>query len=169
LPAKVPPGLQVLYTAGKVSAPLPGALAMRRLGQAWPLAAWHAADPSQAVAMHTLKGRPLLAAAGLAAPEKFFSMLRDVGLDFTPMPLPDHHAYARLPWPQDATDVILTEKDAIKLQPGRMGSTRVWVVPLDLDIPPALVTELMALLPPRAAPMPPLPPVPQAPTVPPTS
>jgi tetraacyldisaccharide 4'-kinase len=167
LPATAPPWMQVLYTAGRVSAPLPGALAVRRLGKAWPLAAWQAPDPSQAVALDALKGRPLLAAAGLAAPEKFFGMLREAGLDITPMPLPDHHAYARLPWPQDTADVVLTEKDAIKLEPGRMGRTRVWVVPLDLDIPAALVaalTALTALPPPRATSVPP---VPQAPKVPP--
>jgi tetraacyldisaccharide 4'-kinase len=147
LPADVPPWMRVLYTAGVASTALPGTLATRRLGLAWPLAAWHAGDASLAQPLASLQGRPFTAAAGLAAPEKFFGMLRAAGLDFKPLPLPDHHAYARLPWPAGTADVVTTEKDAIKLQPARVGATRVWVVPLDLDIPPALVGELLALLP----------------------
>lgn len=149
LPATVPAWMRVLYTAGVASTPLPGTLATRRLGDAWPLQAWHAGDATQAVPLASLGGRPLAAAAGLAAPEKFFGMLRAAGLQFQALPLPDHHAYSQLPWPASTADVVTTEKDAIKLQPSRMGSTRVWVVPLDLDIPPALVADVLSLLPPR--------------------
>ncbi len=147
LPASVPPWMRVLYTAGVASTPLPGARGTRRISQAWPLQAWHSGDASQAVPLWALQGRPLVAAAGMAAPEKFFAMLRAQGLDIRPLPLPDHHPYATLPWPATTADVVTTEKDAIKLQPSRLGATRVWVVPLDFDIPPALVAELLALLP----------------------
>ena len=88
----------------------------------------------------------MLAVAGLAAPEKFFGMLRGQGLHIQPMPLPDHHPYKRLPWPAGTPEVITTEKDAVKLQPGRVGSTAVWVVPLDLQLPAGFVGELTALL-----------------------
>ncbi len=146
LPAALPAHCRVLYTAGLRSTPLPGELATRRLTQAWPLAAWHAGDTTQAQPLDALQGRPLLAAAGLAAPQKFFGMLATAGLQFTPLPLPDHHAYDTLPWPPDSADVLVTEKDAVKLDPARMGTTRVWVLPLDFDIPAALVDELSALL-----------------------
>ena len=43
------------------------------------------------------------------------------------MPLPDLRHYATLPWPDDTPDVVVTEKDAVKLDPARMGTTRVWV------------------------------------------
>ena len=150
LPVAVAPEMRVLYTAGVASTPLPGTLATRRLGVAWPLQAWHDGDATQAVPLASLQGRPLVAAAGLAAPGKFFGMLRASGLDLHPLPLPDHHGYPQLPWPAGTADVVTTEKDATKLQPSRMGGTRVWVVPLDLDIPSALVDELLALLPARA-------------------
>ena len=39
------------------------------------------------------------------------------------LPLPDHFDYATLPWPADAADVVVTEKDAVKLRPAR-GSAR---------------------------------------------
>ncbi len=151
LPASLPPWMRVLYTSGVSSTPLPGQAATRRISQAWPLQAWHAGDASQAKPLADLRGRPLLAAAGMAAPEKFFGMLRAQGLDITPLPLPDHFAYTSLPWPASTAEVVTTEKDAVKLRPTRLGATRVWVVPLDFDIPPALVDELLALLPERPA------------------
>ena len=75
LPRALPPLRRVLYTGGAASTALPGALATRRLALAWPLAAWHLGDAAQAVPLQQLRGRPLLAAAGMAAPDKFFAML----------------------------------------------------------------------------------------------
>ena len=136
----------VLYTGGPVSTPLPGLLATRSLHLAWPLAAWRSADASQALPLQQLQGRLLLAVAGIAAPEKFFGMLVAAGLQVDRMPLPDHHPYATLPWPTGTADVLVTEKDAVKLQPSAMGDTRVWVVPLDLQLPAGLMNTLKALL-----------------------
>ena len=146
LPKAVPPWRRVLYTSGQASTALPGSLALRSLSSALPLAAWHAGETAAAVPLSALAGRPLLAVAGIAAPDKFFSMLRTAGLTVETCPLPDHHAYRTLPWPAGTADVVTTEKDATKLDPQRQGITRVWVVPLDLALPEALVTELMALL-----------------------
>ena len=150
LPATVPPRSRVLYTAGRASTGLPGALASRRIDTALPLAAWQAGEMASsmasAMALAGLAGRPLLAVAGIAAPEKFFTMLRHAGLTIVALPLPDHHPYATLPWPATTADVITTEKDAVKLDPRRMGATRVWVVPLDLQVPAPLLAELSTLL-----------------------
>ncbi|MBL8306014.1 MAG: tetraacyldisaccharide 4'-kinase [Rubrivivax sp.] len=152
LALRLSPRLRVLHTAGPAPGTPTGALARRRFGAAWPLQAWLAGDEAASQPLHTLRDRPLLAAAGLAAPRKFFDMLAAAGLVAEPLPLPDHFDYATLPWPAATADVITTEKDAVKLQPSRLGSTRVWVVPLDLDIPDGLVADLLALLFPRAAP-----------------
>jgi tetraacyldisaccharide 4'-kinase len=149
LPASLAPGRWLLYTAGAPSTPLPGACATRRLALAWPLAAWHAGDAAAARPLAALQGRPLLAAAGLAAPEKFFAMLRAAGLQVQTLPLPDHHDYATLPWPADdpdAPDVLVTEKDAVKLDPARTGQRPVWVLPLDLTVPEPLLDALLAAL-----------------------
>lgn len=151
LPATLPAHRRVLYTSGRASTALPGALATRRIGSAWPLAAWHAGDATQAQPLAALRGRRLIAAAGLAAPQKFFGMLSAAGLQIDALPLPDHHRYDTLPWPADA-EVLLTEKDAIKLAPLRAGTARAWVVPLDLQLPAALVDELAALLLPKPHP-----------------
>ena len=62
------------------------------------------------------------------------------------LPLPDHFDYAALPWPEATREVVCTEKDAVKLDPARLGGTRVWVLPLDLRLPDSLVADLLTLL-----------------------
>jgi tetraacyldisaccharide 4'-kinase len=150
MPAAPGPAQRVLYTAGVASTPLPGALARRRLGAAVPLAAWWAGSAGGARPLPGFAGQPLRAVAGLGAPEKFFAALRAHGLNFTATPLPDHAPLNDLPWPAGCTDdVLLTEKDAVKLPPARASATPVWVVPLDLVLPEGFVAEVMSLLPPR--------------------
>ena len=155
LPASLPAWTRVLYTSGHPSTALQGAVARRSIDIAWPLAAWQSGRPdllAQALPLAALQGQALLAVAGIAAPEKFFSMLESAGLTIERLSLPDHHDYANLPWPHGTAVVITTEKDAIKLDPQRMGSTAVWVVPLNLTLPDDLIADLHNLLFPMARP-----------------
>ena len=145
LPTAVPPRSVLLYNATSPSTPLPGHVVMRGLSGFVSLKDWW----SGRAAKVDLRGRPLLAAAGLAHPQRFFRMLRDQGLQVRELPLPDHHDFAALPWPADTPDVVLTEKDAVKLDPDRPGRTRVWVAALDFQLPAAFEAELLALLPAR--------------------
>ena len=149
LPERVPPRSVVLYNAPAPSTPLPGHLARRCLAGAVSLADWWRGAPPDPRALAALRGRPLLAAAGLAQPQRFFAMLREQGLHVVEHPLPDHHDFAELDWPAGTADVILTEKDAVKIRPERAGAVRVWVAALDFYLPAAFEPELLALLPPR--------------------
>ena len=80
-------------------------------------------------------------------------MLRERGLHFDELRLPDHHAFETLPWPTDTDAVVLTEKDAVKLPPGTaLGATQVWVATLDFRLDPATEQALCRLLPPRGGP-----------------
>lgn len=139
------PKASVLYNATAPTTALPGHLVQRRLGHAVPLPDWAVG--------HIAAGRPLgdfgrrrcLAAAGIAAPERFFAMLEAAGLQITRLPLPDHHDFAEAPWGDDAGDVFITEKDAIKLMqlaatPSRV---QVWVVGLDFVLPDAFLRWLI--------------------------
>jgi tetraacyldisaccharide 4'-kinase len=136
----------VLYNHDAPTTPLPGTLATRGFGGIASLADWHCgARPSQAL-VPELADRPIVAAAGIARPQRFFSMLRDAGLAIEPLPLPDHHDYTSPPWPRTCTDVVVTEKDAVKIDPERIGATRVWVAGLDFAFAPEFETELAALL-----------------------
>ncbi len=174
LPLRVPPHTLVLYTAGQPSTPLPGWTGVRRLGGVLPLAAWWAgqtagsagsagstgsassANPAGAAGTTTapaaptigwpaLRGRRLLAAAGLARPEPFFAMLQAQGLHINRLPLADHHPFNPLPWPAGTAEVIVTEKDAVKLRPAAVGATRVWVATLDFAPEPAFAEALRTL------------------------
>jgi tetraacyldisaccharide 4'-kinase len=141
-------GALVLYNHDTPSTPWPGACSTRRLSGVWPLARWLAGD-AEPLPLVTLQGRPLLAVAGIAVPERFFTALEAAGLTISRMPMPDHHAYTSTPWPRHTQDVITTEKDAVKLarlaHPTGAGPA-VWVVGLDLKLPDAFVAALVARL-----------------------
>ena len=157
MPVGVPPRSLVIYNALSASTALPGSVARRALSGVVSLDDWWRGKPASMPALHTLIGRRVVAAAGLARPQRFFDMLEAAGLSIHPLPLPDHHDYATLPWPPQCGDVIVTEKDAVKLLPERLSNTRVWVAALDFHLDDAFAAALTNLLPspptqPRAIP-----------------
>jgi tetraacyldisaccharide 4'-kinase len=147
LPGTPPRATLVLYNAQAATTHLPGWTATRRLSGVLPLADWWAG--AAPLPLSVLRERPMVAVAGIAAPERFFEMLEANGLSITRCPLPDHHRFDTLPWSADTSDVVLTEKDAVKLSPDRVGRTRVWVAALDLHPDPAFNAALLRALPPR--------------------
>jgi tetraacyldisaccharide 4'-kinase len=154
-PARVPARSVVLYNAAEPSTAWPGHRVRRRLGGAVALAAWWQGSPASREALVSLAGRPVLAAAGVARPGRFFGMLREAGLDIAECPLPDHHGFADLPWPADTPDVVVvTEKDAVKLRPDRPGCAQVQVATLDFAFDADFEAELMRCLPPPRSPFP---------------
>jgi tetraacyldisaccharide 4'-kinase len=125
----------VVYNAPQPSTALPGFVAQRRLRGAVSLAGWWAGEPATIDTLLALRGRQgLLAVAGIARPGRFFDMLAAQGLQLDTLALPDHADFGTLPWPADAGGIVLTEKDAIKLTPQRIGTLPVWVVALDFSL-----------------------------------
>jgi tetraacyldisaccharide 4'-kinase len=122
---------------------LAGSVVQRRLSGAVLLGDWWGGQAASVATLHALRGKPLLAAAGIAAPRRFFDMLRDEGLVFQEVPLPDHHDFSTLPWAADTPDVLVTEKDAVKLPPQSTRATRVWVVTLDFHLPAPFVAAVL--------------------------
>ena len=57
------------------------------------------ADPARRAILTSFAGRGV-AAAGIGHPERFFAMLRNAGLQFEAMPLPDHYAFSANPFAQ---------------------------------------------------------------------
>ena len=151
-----PPRTVVLYNALQPSTEWPGSLARRQLAGLVALPDWWTGQAATMSCLTRLAASPspVLAAAGVSQPERFFGMLRAAGLAITPLPLPDHHDYATLPWPAEATDVVVTEKDAVKLRPERLAAqgafARVWVAPLDFQCDAAFDAVLQTLLPPHS-------------------
>ncbi len=147
----------VLYNASRPSTALPGFLARRSLAGAVSLEGWWRGEAARLDTLSSLRGRLVLATAGMAHPQRFFDMLREAGLSIRPLPLADHFDFSSLPWQSaaqaDIEDVLLTEKDAVKLQAqGGLQSQqnkRIWVVALDFMPEQAFqqaVAEHLALL-----------------------
>jgi tetraacyldisaccharide 4'-kinase len=93
-----------------------------------------------------LKGKRIVAAAGIGNPGRFFTMLRAQGLDFTELPLPDHHDFLDGPFARvDADLILITEKDAVKC--GQIenlrNDPRLWVVPVTAQLDGALAEQIV--------------------------
>lgn len=92
-----------------------------------------------------LRGRPVLAIAGIASPAAFFDMLRGAGLELAATrALPDHHAFAdAAEFADRSLPLVCTEKDAVKLWRLRPDA---WAVPLELRLDAAFWTAFDRLL-----------------------
>jgi tetraacyldisaccharide 4'-kinase len=104
------------------------------------------AHPGERIALVELKGRRIVAAAGIGNPGRFFAMLDDAGLAFSAMPLPDHHDFLDAPFDAvDADAILITEKDAVKC--GQIenlkNDPRLWVVPVTARIDAALAEQIV--------------------------
>ena len=145
----------VLYNAAQASTPLPGDCATRQLAGAVDLAGWRQGLPATPAQLAALQGRRVLASAGIGQPQRFFDALRTAGLTIDTLALDDHHDHARLPWPPETREVVVTEKDAIKLDPQRVAAERpglqVWVVPLVLVLPAVFIRRVLDALGPAPA------------------
>jgi tetraacyldisaccharide 4'-kinase len=144
---RAPPGCVVLYNAAAPSTRWRGLGAARRLGGVVELGDWWRGRAASPHALEALRDQPLVAAAGIAQPERFFAMLEAAGLQFERCPLPDHHDFETMPWSADDPAAIVTEKDAVKLRPEDVGTTRVWVATLDFEPEPAYAQALLRRLP----------------------
>jgi tetraacyldisaccharide 4'-kinase len=154
LPTQVPARSLVLYNATAASTSLPGALVQRSIQGVVALADWWQGAPASTALLDKIRHTPVVAAAGLAQPERFFHMMKNLRVNIIPLPLPDHHPYTTLPWPAGTPHVVVTEKDAIKLDPLRadLGATCVWVAPLNLTFDAAFERALLGLITPLKAP-----------------
>lgn len=145
--AGVPAHSVVLYNADQATSPWPGWTAQRCLRGVVPLLEWLQGREPEPGSFDTLRARPLVAAAGIASPQRFFSMLRAAGVAFEPRPLPDHHDWRDAPPLREGDQLVVTEKDAVKIDAGAPLARRTWVAPLDFTLPSALIDALAAMLP----------------------
>ena len=86
--------------------------------------------------------RPVVAVAGIGNPQKFFSELRDLGLEVKTIAFPDHHSYTGTDLEQYAEQtVLMTEKDSLKCE-GLAGEDW-WWVDLCIDIDAQLTEQVL--------------------------
>lgn len=100
-------------------------------------------DQQKTAAADELRNRTdWVAVAGIGNPERFFTMLEQLGLQFRKVPFPDHHAYVSDDFaPFAGAPLLSTEKDAVKLQGlGLQG----WYLPIDARVQPGLIDDILA-------------------------
>jgi len=102
-------------------------------------------QPAERFEPDRLRGAAVHAVAGIGNPERFFSAVRALGMDITPHPFPDHHAFraADLDFGNDHP-IIMTEKDAVKCRP--IASNPCWVLAVTAQPDPALRTMILKRL-----------------------
>jgi tetraacyldisaccharide 4'-kinase len=102
-------------------------------------------DPGRRAGAERFRGRRLHAVAGIGDPQRFFRHLREMSLDFTAHPFPDHHPFAASDLDFAGADaVLMTEKDAVKCQP--YADERHWALPVDARVDPALGEQVLRKL-----------------------
>ena len=99
----------------------------------------HAGRP---VPLQTFVGRRVHAVAGIGDPERFFAMLRGLGIAVVPHAFPDHHRYQAEDF-EFGSDlpVLMTEKDAVKCTP--FATDRFLSVPINAELPEAFWVALL--------------------------
>ena len=114
-----------------------------------PLPCYRLIDPAETCAAELVAARAapgrLAAVAGIGHPARFFDTLRRAGLVFNEHPFPDHHAFTQADLATiDADTIVMTEKDALKCSAFK--DARIWVLPVEANIDPALVTLILEKL-----------------------
>jgi tetraacyldisaccharide 4'-kinase len=110
--------------------------------------AYQLVNPSEKRALKSFAHLPVLAVAGIADPEKFYSPLKQVGMDLTPLSLGDHADYTHIRFDDYLNDsiqvILMTEKDAVKCK--HLNDSRIWVVPLEAHLPKACLEWISRVL-----------------------
>ena len=94
------------------------------------------------VPLGTFAGQRVHAVAGIGDPERFFAMLRGLGIAVVPHAFADHHRYTAedLQFGSDLP-VLMTEKDAVKC--ATFAGPRACSVPVRADLPEAFWVALL--------------------------
>lgn len=85
-------------------------------------------------------GQAVAAMAGIGNPQAFFDRLSKDGLLVDALSFPDHHSFTVADLPQ-ATTVVMTEKDAVKLKP--LAHSQCWYMPVSAQLPVGFATQLI--------------------------
>jgi len=83
------------------------------------------------VNLNTLVG-PVAAIAGIGHPQRFFSMLEGLGLQFNAYSFDDHHHYLPGDFSQIEKCIVMTEKDAVKCQ--LWATDSMYFLPIDVSL-----------------------------------
>lgn len=90
-------------------------------------------------------GKRVVALAGIGSPERFFQTVKQMGIQVErTLAFPDHHFFSASDLPSDADVVLVTTKDAVKLQAFNHG--KLWVLPVYAELTPDLASWIIGQL-----------------------
>lgn len=88
--------------------------------------------------------QPVIAIAGIGNPERFFTCLTDLGINFIPHRFSNHHDYKKSDFSCQQKIVIMTEKDAVKCR--HFGYDHLYYVKVSSQCQPKFYAKLMEKL-----------------------
>ncbi|MGH8075830.1 MAG: tetraacyldisaccharide 4'-kinase [Lysobacter sp.] len=98
--------------------------------------------------LSSFAGQRVHAVAGIGDPERFFTMLRDVGIAVVPHAFADHHCYSEADFEFGSRlPILMTEKDAVKC--AGLATDAHYSVPVRAELPEAFWVALLDKLPSR--------------------
>jgi tetraacyldisaccharide 4'-kinase len=124
-----------------------GKWAMRLVPQ--PLQALHDTGEAerQPRPLSAFAGQRVHAVAGIGEPARFFTTLREAGIELIEHPFPDHHDYRTADFAfGDGLPVLMTEKDAVKARHLALVDAPLWVLPVGAELPGAFFAMLAGQL-----------------------
>jgi subfamily B ATP-binding cassette protein MsbA len=98
----------------------------------------------ECLGLESLAGLTVHAVAGIGNPERFFVSLRSLGSTVIPHQFPDHHNFtsADLLFEDDLL-VVMTEKDAVKIDVQALVNDQFWYLEVDARFDEAVVGDLL--------------------------
>lgn len=99
-------------------------------------------DASRTAALNAFAGQRVHAIAGIGHPARFFAMLRALGVEPVMHAFRDHHTFTRDDLPDDASVILMTEKDAVKC--AAFADARCWFLRIDAAVEQGLVDLVIA-------------------------
>ncbi len=95
----------------------------------------------QSVSLSSFVGKKVHAVAGIGHPPRFFSQLREAGIDVFEHAFSDHHVYSQTDfsgWQNDC--ILMTEKDAVKCR--KLSLPDAWQVNVSAAFSETLASQL---------------------------
>lgn len=92
------------------------------------------ADPNKRRSLASFASAPVQAVAGIGNPSRFFSALRNAGLQPIEYPFPDHHAYRPEDFDGLSGPILMTDKDAVKCR--GLALDDAWAVAAEAELSP---------------------------------
>jgi tetraacyldisaccharide 4'-kinase len=101
-------------------------------------------DKDSTKSIEDFKNKKIHAIAGIANPDLFFNLLRELGLTFIAHPFKDHHIFTAEEINFDADYILMTEKDAVKCE--KFADNRYWYLPVAAQVNDNLAENILTVI-----------------------